>query len=142
MGDGFTRKCLGLEVATFITGSRVSRVLDRIGTERGFPAEILTDNGPEFTSKAMDAWAYMKGITQRFIDPGKPFQNGYIESFNGKFRDECLNEHWFLNLKDARNIIGEWQKIYNEERPHSSLGNLTPSEFAEKQEEKEAGLCA
>ena len=90
----------------------------------------------------MDAWAYMKGITHRFIEPGKPSQNGYIESFNGKLRDECLNEHWFLNLKDARNIIGEWQRIYNEERPHSSLDNLTPSEFAQKIEEKEEALCA
>ena len=98
---------------TSITGSRVSRVLDRIGMGRGFPAEILTDNGPEFTGKAMDAWAYIRGITHRFIDPGKPSQNGYIESFNGKFRDECLNEHCFLNLKDTKNIIGEWKRIYN-----------------------------
>ena len=140
--DEHTRECLALEVDTSITGSRVSRVLDRIGMERGYPEEILTDNGPEFTSKAMDAWAYIRGITHRFIEPGKPSQNGYIESFNGKLRDECLNEHWFLNLKDARNIIGEWQRIYNEERPHSSLGNLTPSEFAEKQEKKEEALCA
>ncbi len=84
----------------------------------------------------------MKGITHRFIEPGKPSQNGYIESFNGKLRDECLNEHWFLNLKDARNIIGEWQSIHNEERPHSSLDNLTPSEFAQRIEEKEEALCA
>ena len=89
----------------------------------------------------MDAWAYERGISHRFIEPGKPSQNGYIESFNGKLRDECLNEHWFLNLRDARGTIGKWRRIYNEERPHSSLGNMTPSEFVGKQEKAEV-LCA
>jgi putative transposase len=139
--DEHTRECLALEVDTSITGSRVCRMLDRIAAGRGYPEEILTDNGPEFSGKAMDAWAYEKGISHRFIEPGKPSQNGYIESFNGKLRDECLNEHWFLNLRDARGIIGKWRRIYNEERPHSSLGNLTPSEFVGKQEKAEV-LCA
>ena len=88
------------------------------------------DNGPEFTGKALDQWAYKQKISLRFIEPGKPMQNGYVESFNGKFRDECLNEHWFIDVFDARRIIEEWREDYNKERPHSSLGYLTPEAFA------------
>ena len=87
---------------------------------------IVLDNGPELTSKALDQWAYERGVRLHFIDPGKPQQNGFIESFNGKFRDECLNEHWFLSLADARRIIEDWRIDYNQNRPHCSLGNLTP----------------
>ena len=96
------------------------------------PKEILTDNGPEFTSNVMSAWTYEKNIQHIFIDPGKPVQNAYIESFNGKFREECLDAHWFKNLSDARSTIEAWRNEYNNFRPHSSLGNLTPAEYALK----------
>jgi len=93
------------------------------------PDVIVLDNGPELTSRALDQWAYERGVRLHFIDPGKPQQNGFIESFNGRFRDECLNEHWFLSLADARRIVEAWRRDYNENRPHSSLGNLTPMEY-------------
>jgi len=130
--DEATRECLALEADTSLTGARVVSVLNRIAYFRGYPSEILTDNGPEFTGNAMSAWAYEKGIRHIFIDPGKPIQNAYIESFNGKFREECLNAHWFKNLGDARKTIEAWRTEYNHLRPHSSLGNLTPSEYADK----------
>lgn len=129
--DEVTRECLALEVNSSISGQQVTRFLDRAILFYGRPKEILSDNGPEFTSNAMNAWAYEKHIDHIFIDPGKPMQNGYIESFNGKLRDECLNQNWFQNLFDARKIISDWQYEYNYERPHSSLGNLTPAEYAE-----------
>ena len=88
------------------------------------------DNGPELTSRALDQWAYERGVRLHFIEPGKPQQNGYIESFNGKLRDECLNEHWFLTLAHARQTIEDWRNDYNQRRPHSALGNRTPLEFA------------
>jgi len=91
---------------------------------------VVTDNGPEFTSQALDRWAYERGVKQQFIEPGKPVQNAYVESFNGKIRDECLNEHWFTLLAEARTSIEQWRQDYNEQRPHSSLGNRTPREFA------------
>ncbi len=90
------------------------------------------DNGLEFISKALDAWAYEQGLTLRFIEPSKPHQNAYIESFNGKFRDECLNEHWFLSMRHAQAIIADWRLEYNEARPHSALGYRTPKEFVER----------
>ena len=93
------------------------------------PDEIVMDNGPELTSKALDQWAYERGVRLRLIAPGKPQQNGFVESFNGKFRDECLNEHWFLSLYEAREKVEAWRVEYNRERPHSSLGNQTPEEF-------------
>ena len=130
--DEVTRECLALEVDTSITGKRVAAVLNKIAFFRGYPTEILTDNGPEFTSIAFGEWSYSKKIDHLFIDPGKPIQNAYIESFNGKFRDECLNEHWFKNLSEARNIIEQWRQEYNFARPHSALGYMTPSEYAEK----------
>ena len=128
--DVFTREALAIEVDTSLSGVRVARVLERvIGEHGGGPREIVLDNGPELTSKALDQWAYERGVALQFIDPGKPQQNGFIESFNGKLRDECLNEHWFLNLPHARGIVEEWRLDYNLNRPHSSLGNLTPEEF-------------
>ena len=106
------------------------RVLNRIKQVRGLPEQIVTDNGPEFTGQVLDAWAYQEGVELKPIEPGKPSQNGYIESFNGKFRDECLNEHWFLDLPDTRITVEDWRRDYNENRPHSSLGDQTPAEFA------------
>ena len=130
--DDFTRECVAIEVDTSISGERVTRVLDKVIEQFGKPMSLLMDNGPEFTCKALDKWAYKQKISLRFIEPGKPMQNGYIESFNGKFRDECLNEHWFIDVFDARRIIEEWREDYNKERPHSSLGYLTPKAFAAK----------
>ncbi len=128
--DTYTRESLAIEVDTSLSGVRVARVLDRVIAERGaLPAEIVMDNGPELTSKALDQWAYARGVHLRFIAPGKPQQNGFCESFNGKFRDECLNEHWFLSLYDAREKVETWRVEYNRERPHSSLGNQTPEAF-------------
>jgi putative transposase len=128
--DGYTREAPWIEVDTLLPGLRVVRVLERVSEERGLPETIQVDNGPEFISQAVDQWAYAHGVTLHFIDPGKPVQNAFIESFNGKFRDECLNQNWFVNLEDARRIIEEWRVDYNTVRPHSSLGYLTPEEFA------------
>jgi putative transposase len=128
--DAFTRESLAIEVDTSLSGVRVARVLDQVIERRGAaPQEIVLDNGPELTSKALDQWAYERGVRLRFIEPGKPVQNAYIESFNGRLRDECLNEHWFLSLPDARRIVEEWRIDYNRTRPHSALGNLAPEEF-------------
>jgi putative transposase len=128
--DDHTRECLATEVDTSLSGHRVCRVLDRLVAERGHPKRILTDNGPEFTSKALDRWAYEHCVELQFIQPGKPVQNALIESFNGTMRNECLNEHWFLDLEDARELIEAWRLDYNTQRPHSSLGGMTPGEFA------------
>ena len=128
--DEVSRECLALEADRSLTGKRVAVVLNRIALFRGFPAEVLTDNGPEFISNAMNAWAYDHHVKQVFTDPGKPTQNGYIESFNGKLRTECLNQHWFRNLLEAKDILEEWRNEYNNERPHSSLGNKTPAEYS------------
>lgn len=127
--DCYTRECLRIEVDTSISGARVVRVLEELRMERGLPEQIMTDNGPEFAGSALDAWAYARDVKLHFIEPGKPSQNGYIESFNGKFRDECLNEHYFVDLRDCRRIVEEWRQDYNQERPHSALGNQTPAEF-------------
>ena len=128
--DDFTRECLAIEVDTSLGGWRVARVLDRLVAERGHPERIVTDNGPEFTGKVMDRWAYEHRVKLEFIQPGKPVQNCYVESFNGTFRDECLNEHWFLSLREARDRIQAWRIDYNFNRPHSSLGGRTPDEYA------------
>ncbi len=127
--DEGTRECLALETDTSLTGERVKRLLDRIAADRGYPAEILTDNGPEFAGLVLNQWSYEKRIKQLFIQPGKPMQNGYVESFNGKLRDECLNEHWFRTVGEARRILEDWKEIYNNLRPHSALNNLTPAEY-------------
>jgi putative transposase len=129
--DDFTRECLAIEVDTALSGERVARVLDRLLEKRGKPVAVVSDNGPEFISRAVDAWAYTRGVELRFIRPGKPIENCFVESFNGKFRDECLNQHWFTDLRDARRTIEEWRLDYNQVRPHSSLGNLAPQQFSE-----------
>jgi len=128
--DDHTRECLAIEVGSSLSGHRVCRVLDRLVAERGRPKRLITDNGPEFTSKALDRWAYEHCVELQFIQPGKPVQNAFVESFNGTMRDECLNEHWFLDLEDAKDLIEAWRIDYNTERPHSSLGGMTPGEFA------------
>ena len=129
--DEVTRECIALEVDSSITGQHVTRYLNKAMLFRGRPKEILSDNGPEFTSNALNAWAYEKHIEHVFIDPGKPMQNGFIESFNGKLRDECLNLNWFHNLQEAREIISRWKDEYNMVRPHSALGQKTPAEYAQ-----------
>jgi putative transposase len=128
--DDFTREVLALVVDTSIGGVRVCRELAAIAMVRGFPELIVMDNGPEFTGKALDAWADQVGVKLHFIRPGKPVENAYVESFNGKLRNECLNQHWFLNLDDARRIIEEWRIDFNDVRPHSSLDGMTPKEYA------------
>lgn len=128
--DDYTRECLAIEVDTSLSGYRVCRALDRLIAERGRPVRIITDNGPEFTSKVLDRWAFEHCVDLQFIEPGKPVQNAFVESFNGTMRNECLNEHWFLNLKDARDLIEAWRLDHNNERPHSSLDGMTPGEFA------------
>lgn len=128
--DEFSRECPAIEVDTSIRAVRVIRVLDRVVDERGLPEEILIDNGPEFTSQALEEWAHRNGVRLHFIRPGKPNDNAYIESFNGTFRDECLSEQWFISLDDARATIESWRRDYNQVRPHSSLDNMTPEEFA------------
>jgi putative transposase len=129
--DLCTRESPGIEVATSIPGERVVRVLERLAEVHGLPKRITCDNGPEFVSVALATWAEERGVELDFIEPGKPVQNCFIESFNGTFRDECLNEHWFTSLEDAEEKILGWWRRYNEERPHSSLGVKTPREFAE-----------
>ncbi len=128
--DDYSRECLAIEVDTSINGRRVAAVLDRLAELRGLPLSITVDHGPEFEGQVLDAWAYEHCVRLSFIRPGKPVENAYIESFNGRFRDECLNEHWFLTMAHARRVIESWRIEYNTERPHSSLGNLTPEEFA------------
>jgi putative transposase len=128
--DDYTRECLWIDINFSIPGDRVSRVLNYLIGSQGKPERFLSDNGPEFTCKVMEGWSKTQGIIQDFIDPGKPMQNGYIESFIGKLRDECLNEHWFTSLDDMKEKVERWRCHYNEERPHSSLGYLTPKEFA------------
>lgn len=130
--DGFTRECVLLHAAFSISGREVARELSRVGDVRGLPKAILIDNGSEFTGKAMDQWAHEKSVKLDFIRPGKPIENAYIESFNGKLRDECLSENWFTDLEDARKTIEEWRIDYNEERPHSALGGLSPKKFLTK----------
>jgi putative transposase len=128
--DAFTRECPVLEADTSFASRRVTRVLERIVEERGQPQALRCDNGPEFTSRQFLAWCVERQIELRHIEPGKPMQNGRVESFHGRLREECLNVSWFQNLFDAREKIEAWRKDYNQERPHSSLGYQTPEEFA------------
>jgi putative transposase len=128
--DDFTNEAIELVLDHSITGEYVTRALDQAVRFRGAPRAIRTDQGPEFTGRALDQWAYRNGVDLKLIQAGKPTQNAYIESFNGKFRDECLNEHWFATLAEARVLINQWRRDYNERRPHSALDYLTPSEFA------------
>ncbi|WP_417471554.1 IS3 family transposase [Luteimonas mephitis] len=130
VADDFTHECVDITVDHGMGGAYVVRVLDQAACFRGYPRAVRTDNGPEFTSRAFIAWTQRHGIEHLLIEPGKPMQNGYIESFNGKFRDECLNEHWFTSLAQARKVITEWRRDYNEVRPHSSCGRIPPAKFA------------
>lgn len=130
--DDFTKESIDIVVDHGISGLYVARVLDQAARFRGYPKAVRTDQGPEFTSRVLDQWAYAKGVTLKLIQAGKPTQNAYIESFNGKFRDECLNEHWFTSLAQARAVIGAWRQDYNEARPHTALEYRSPAEFAAK----------
>jgi putative transposase len=128
--DDFTRECPAIEVDTSLGGCRVVAVLERLAETRGLSEVITIDNGPEFAGRALDEWAYRRGVKLNFIRPGKPIENAFAESFNGRFRDECLNTNWFISLDHARNVIEEWRRDFNEFRPHSSLKGATPKEYA------------
>lgn len=130
--DVFTKEALKIEVDTSIGGEHVVRMLDQIAEDRGLPKYITIDNGPEFRSKALDKWAYENQVILDFIRPGKPVDNCFVESFNSRFRAECLNSHYFDSISEAKMIIEEWRKEYNEFRPHSTLKGLTPKDFLEQ----------
>lgn len=130
--DDFTRECLALVADTSLSGTRVVRELDAVIARRGCPMTIVSDNGTEFTSTAILSWCQSTAVDWHYIAPGKPMQNGFIESFNGRFRDEFLNEVLFSTLADARTQIAAWKEDYNRHRPHSALGNIPPAEFAMK----------
>jgi len=130
--DDATAEAVAIVPARALGGLPVTRVLDRVAQERGLPRVLRTDNGPEFCSRAMLTWAHERGVTLRLIQPGKPTQNAYIESFNGRFRDECLNEHWFTSMAHAQVIIEAWRREYNEERPKKGLGGRTPAHSAKR----------
>ena len=134
--DDCTRESPAIRVDLSVTGESVVDELNRLGAERPLPAEIVCDNAPEFASAALDRWAYEHGVKLSFIEPGKPVQNAFVESFNGKFRDECLSQQLFFDLADAREKIEVWRRDYNEVRPHQSLKNRTPREFAENLEKR------
>jgi putative transposase len=136
--DEWTKEGLTIEVDGRIRSPRVIEVLSRLVSERGAPLYLRSDNGPEFVSRALLTWITSMGIDTALIDPGKPWQNGATESFNGKFRDECLSLEWFRSRAEAKVVIETWRRHYNEVRPHSSLGYLTPAEFAVKIEEQDA----
>jgi putative transposase len=128
--DQYTRECLTLHADTALSGEKVAAALDKVVALRGAPKSITVDNGTEFASKAMDHWAYLNGVHLDFIRPGRPVENGYIESFNGRLRDECLNVEVFFSLADARRKLATWLHDYNHYRPHSALADRTPAEFA------------
>ena len=128
--DNFTRESLAIEVDFHLGGHRVVEVLQRLGKTRDLPKTIRVDNGPEFISKVLDQWAYLNGVELDFSRPGKPTDNAFIESFNGRLRQECLNENWFLSLEDVREKVEVWREEYNRHRPHGALDNLSPMEFA------------
>lgn len=140
--DSYTRECPAIEVATGICSRTVTRTLERIINERGKPHSLRCDNGPEFTSRHFLGWCEEQGIAVIHIQPGKPMQNGHVESFNGRLRDECLNANWFVNLADARRKIEHWRQEYNTERPHSSLAYRTPAEFAKTCSELTSRMAA
>lgn len=134
--DDFTRISPGILAQRSITGKVVSEFIDQVSIRYGYPKRIRVDNGPEFISRVFHQWALSRGILIEHIRPGKPQDNAYIESFNGKFRDECLNEHWFLTVQDAQQKIEAWRNQYNRQRPHSSLSGLTPYAFFKEQQTK------
>lgn len=132
--DEYTRECLAVEVGVSIKSERVRQILEKVCVEKGFPEMIRSDNGSEFIGQAVNGWLSGNGIKPLYIEPGKPWQNGKCESFNGKLRDECLSREWFSSVKEAQVVIENWRNFYNTERPHSSLGYLTPLEFKSKME--------
>lgn len=138
--DDATHESVAVTPELAIGGQLLVRILNRLQSERGLPKTIRTDNGKEFTGKAMLNWAHERGVKLRLIEPGKPNQNAYIESFNGRLRDECLNEHWFTSVPHARLLIETWRREYNEERPKKALGGMTPAEYAMKLAQKAATL--
>jgi putative transposase len=138
--DNFSRESLAIEVGQSLKGSDVVRVLERISKTRKLPRTIRVDHGAEFTSKILDQWAYLNGVELDFIRPGKPTENGLIESFNGRVREECLNESWFLSIEDAREKIEAWRQHYNHDRPHRALGALSPAEFMGNLKRPEAAI--
>ena len=140
MVDDATHEAVAIETERAISGHGVIRVLERLALSRGLPKIIRTDNGKEFCGKAMVTWAHERGVVLRLIEPGKPNQNAYVESFNGRLRDECLNEHWFTHLLHARTVMEMWRREYNEERPKKALGGLTPAAFAKQLAAKAASI--
>lgn len=134
--DDATHEAVAIEPEHNIGGDHLTRLLDGICAQRGKPAIVRTDNGKEFTGRAMLTWAHRNGVALRLIEPGKPNQNAYVESFNGRLRDECLNEHWFTSLAHARTEIERWRREYNEERPKKSLGGLPPAVYAKQLADK------
>lgn len=133
--DNYSRELIALEAGSSITGQRVVRILENVRLLCGLPKTIVVDNGPEFTGKALLLWSQERNVHLHFIDPGKPMQNAFIESFNGSFRDECLNQHWFKSIWDVQETIRQWRLDYNQNRPHSSLNMLSPMQF------KQSKLC-
>jgi len=130
--DDFSREAVQMKVGFSITGFHLVRIFEEIKSYRKLPDQIVVDNGPEFTSKIFLRWASENNVDIHFIEKGKPTQNAFVESFNGKVRTECLNEHWFRNIYEAENIIENWRTYFNTERPHSSLNGLSPLEYLEK----------
>jgi putative transposase len=141
--DDFSRECLATLVDNSISGVRVARELDRIAEMRGYPCMVVSDNGTELTSNAILQWQQERRVEWHYIAPGKPMQNGFVESFNGRLRDECLNEHLFRGYSQARRVIEHWRHDYNNERPHTSLGGLSPKAFATRsnQDHNQNRLC-
>ena len=137
--DDFTRACVLLVADVTLGAPRVTRELGRVGQVHGLPRTLVCDNGPEFTSQAFDQWAHTRGVALQFIRPGHPVENAYIESFNGRLRDECLNQSWFASLADAQQTLAAWQAEYNGERPHSALAGRTPNEFVRDFEQRRQG---
>lgn len=135
--DDATHEAVAIVPERAMGGNQLAQILERLAATRGLPKAIRTDNGKEFCSRAMLTWAHARGVQLFLIEPGKPNQNAYIESFNGRFRDECLNEHWFTSLQHARVIVEAWRREYNEERPKRSLGGLTPAAYAQTLQQKQ-----
>ena len=130
--DDYSREMVGQTISFFIRGQHVARFVTQLGEERGFPDQVICDNGTEFTSKAMFFWQKETGTKRGFIQPGKPTQNAFVESLNGKFRNVCFNQQWFRSIDEARREIGQWRHHYNYKRPQSSLGSQTPIAFDRK----------
>jgi putative transposase len=134
--DDATHECVAIVAEHSIGGTHLTRILDEVCAKRGKPTVIRTDNGPEFVGKAMLNWSFRMGVQLKLIEPGKPNQNAYVESFNGRLRDECLNENWFTSLFHAKQVIEDWRREYNEQRPKKSLGGLTPASYAKQMAQK------